>query len=382
MQSTRPLRLLLWHWGRRGGGPRYTMELARTLARRPGLDVHLSLSRQSELFQETDAVGLPSFHVDTYTDLVSFVLRTAALPAIRAKFLSYLRQQQIDVVYNTLDFLWGAAIAPSIRKTNARYLLAVHDAARHAGEDGPFRRWLLRRDIAAADGGVTMTDAVRTELVARHGFPADRTWTVPLGLFLDHPLGRGRSLPTDRPIRLLFFGRILPYKGLDMLIEAFAEIRKERPDVELEIWGSGDLNPYAAALAGCSGVRLEHRWLDEQEIGPVFERTDICVLPYREASQSAVIATALASGMPVVTTPIPGLVEQIAYGKAGRISPDLSPDGFAKTILDLIARPSDYMQLSRDAVAYCDSTLGWPAIGDRIEAAARQLTNLSRKSQP
>jgi glycosyltransferase involved in cell wall biosynthesis len=227
-----------------------------------------------------------------------------------------------------------------------------------------------------------MTEAVRTELVARHGFPGDRTWTAPLGLFLDRPLGRGRFLPTDRPIRLLFFGRILPYKGLDMLIEAFAETRKERPDVELEIWGSGDLSPYTAALAACSGIRLEHRWLDEQEIGPVFERTDICVLPYREASQSAVIATALASGMPVVTTPIPGLVEQIGYGKAGCISPDLSPSGFAKTILDLIASPSDYMRLSQDAVAYCNSTLGWPAIGGRIEAAARQLINLGRKSQP
>ena len=41
-----PLRLMLWHWGRRGGGPRYTMELARVLAGRPGLELHLSLSRQ------------------------------------------------------------------------------------------------------------------------------------------------------------------------------------------------------------------------------------------------------------------------------------------------------------------------------------------------
>src|SRR4051812_1621793 len=49
-----PLRLMLWHWGRRGGGPRYTMELARALAHRPGLELHLSLSRQSDLFTETN----------------------------------------------------------------------------------------------------------------------------------------------------------------------------------------------------------------------------------------------------------------------------------------------------------------------------------------
>ncbi len=75
-----PLRLMLWHWGRRGGGPRYTMELARALARRPGLELHLSLSRQSDLFAETDTLGLPSFHVDTYTGLPGFLARSRCCP--------------------------------------------------------------------------------------------------------------------------------------------------------------------------------------------------------------------------------------------------------------------------------------------------------------
>ena len=71
-----PLSVLLWHWGRRDGGPRYTLELARVLARRPDVEVHLSLSRQSDILAEFAALGLPSCNVDTYHDKLTALLAT------------------------------------------------------------------------------------------------------------------------------------------------------------------------------------------------------------------------------------------------------------------------------------------------------------------
>lgn len=374
-----PLRLMLWHWGRRGGGPRYTMELARVLKDRPGLQLYLSLSRQSELFEPTDQIGIPSCHVDTYRDLPSFLTRSMSLPFIRAHFLSYLKQHRIDVVYNTLDFLWGAAIAPAIRRTNALYLLAVHDAERHSGEDAPWRRWLLRRDIVAADGAITMTNAVREQLIALHGFPQDRTWTAPLGIHLSHLARTPRELPTHRPVRLLFYGRILPYKGLDILLKALPLIRLAHPSVELEIWGAGDVGPYQQWLRQTASVRLENRWLTEDEIPAIFERTDVCVLPYREASQSGVIASAMAAGMPVVTTPVAGIVEQIDYGNAGRISVDFSVEGFAQAATAMLSDANAYREMSKHAISLSNTTLSWASIGDRVEQAVRRLAELGAR---
>ena len=100
------------------------------------------------------------------------------------------------------------------------------------------------------------------------------------------------------------------------------------------------------------GVRLEHRWLEEADIPAIFARTDICVLPYREASQSAVTASALAVGMPVVTTPLPSLVEQIGGGRAGVAAADFSPAAFARAVLDLVADPAEYRRLSQEAIAF------------------------------
>lgn len=371
-----PLKLMLWHWGRRGGGPRYTMELARALAGRENVELHLSLSRQSELFAETDAVGVPSWHVSTYSSMPEFVVRSALLPMFRSQLIAYLRKHRIDVVYNTMDFLWGSVLAPAVAKSGSLYLLAVHDAERHPGDDGRIRDYLLRRDIEAADGAVTMTDAVREQLLAVHGFPAERAWTAPLGVFVDAPVSDPRTLPTDRPIRLLFFGRVLEYKGLDIGLAALPLIRKERPDIEFEIWASGDIAPYREALDATEGVRLKHGWIAEDDIPGIFERTDICVLPYREASQSAVVATALAAGMPVVTTPVPGPVEQIGNGEAGRVCDDISPESFARAVLDVVNDPGAYAGMSKRAIALSQGDLSWPSIAGRIEAAARELVAL------
>lgn len=375
-----PLRVLLWHWGRRGGGPRYTMELARALARRPGIDLHLSLSRQSELFTQTNAVGVPTWHVDTYQGAASFVVRSTLLPFFGTQLASYLKRHRIQVVYNTMDFLWGSVLAPAVSAGGSLYLLAVHDAERHPGENGAWRRWLLARDIRHADGAITMTEAVRERLIAVHNFPSERAWTAPLGVFVDTPSFAPRVLPQDRSIRLLFFGRILPYKGLDIMLQAMPIIRSVRPDVGLEIWTSGDLNPYRPALERTDGIKVHHGWIAEDQIPGVFARTDICVLPYREASQSAVVATAMAAGMPIVTTPIPGLVEQIAGGAAGRIADDLSPESFAHAVLGLVADRDGYAALSAKAVQLSSESLGWGSIAERIEGAARSLSRLGTKA--
>lgn len=379
--SEPPLSILLWHWGRRGGGPRYTLELARALAQRPGIELHLSLSRQSELFAETDALGLPSSHVDTYANLVQFALRSALLPRFGAQVRRYVREKRIDVVYNTMDFLWGSVLAPDVARAGALYLLAVHDAERHPGEDGLVRRWLLARDIAAADGAITMTDAVRERLIEAHRFQPERAWTAPLGVFVDTKATAPRSLPQDRPARLLFFGRILPYKGLDVALAALPMIRAAHTGVELEIWSSGDIAPYRRALERTEGVRLNHGWIAEDQVPSIFARTDICVLPYREASQSAVIASAMAAGMPVVTTPIAGPVEQIAGGEAGRIASGFDPQAFAEAVVGLLGDPQAYARASARAVDLSSGALAWSSIAGRIEDAARALAAIGPRAK-
>ena len=66
--------LLIWYWGRRGGGAHYCLEVARELSKREEFNVHLSVSRNCDLYAELKALNLPGLDIDTYCDVGSAVM--------------------------------------------------------------------------------------------------------------------------------------------------------------------------------------------------------------------------------------------------------------------------------------------------------------------
>lgn len=378
----RRLKVLIWHWGRRGGGPRYTLELARALATRANIDIFLSLSRQSEMYAAFEDIPVAGrFDIDTYETLPQFVLRSAQLPWLRCRFRDYLIKNDIDIVFCTMDHLWDVFIAGAIHDAGALYLLTVHDATRHPGEDQSWRRWLLNHDIAASDGALVLTQSVRSSLIANYHYPPERTFLSALGQFGYGERELPRELPSNRPVRLLFFGRILAYKGLDILLEAMPLLQAEFPKLELEIWGGGDLSPYTTLIQNIPSVRIENRWIEENEIAEIFENTDLAVLPYREASQSAVVATAFAVGMPCVATPIPGLCEQILDGKSGIIAASISAVDFANAVARVLRDHRLYSHLSAGCLRVSKADLSWDTIGASVTDAVCSVQQLGRRDQ-
>lgn len=368
---SKKLKVLILHWGRRGGGPRYTLELLRVLSKRDDMEIYLSLSRQSELYPEFSSIFTAGrFDIDTYETTIQFGLRSLKLPLLRRRFARYIQEQKIDIVFCTMDHLWNAFVIGAVRGSGAIYLLTVHDAIRHPGEDQNWRRWLLRRDIDCSDAALTLTRSVGVSLHANYGYPVDRIFFSTLG---HHSYSRSdvgiRNLPADRPPRLLFFGRILPYKGLDMVLEALSILREEFPKLGMEIWGFGDITPYQAALDAIGEVRVENRWIEENEISNILACTDIAVLPYREASQSGVVASAFAVGMPCVVTPIPGLCEQVVDGMTGIVSADNSPVEYAKAVARILRDPVFYAHLSQGCLHVASTTMSWESIGVSVTDA-------------
>jgi glycosyltransferase involved in cell wall biosynthesis len=341
------------------------------LAARDDLAVYMSLSRESEMYADFD--GLPvsgRFDVNTYESVIQFGLRSLKLPLLRRQFARYIQEQKIDVVFCTMDHLWNSFVMGCVRDSVAAYLLTVHDATRHPGEDQSWRRWLLRRDIHASDAVLVLSRSVGASLQANYGYPSDRIFLSTLGHFGDGRSDTGvRRLPAERPAHLLFFGRILHYKGLDLMLEALPILRKEFPKLRLEVWGTGDITPYQAALDAVGDVRVENRWVKEEEIPRIFAATDLAVLPYREASQSAVVATAFSLGMPCVATPIPGLCEQVADGVTGVIATGNSPAEYAEAVAKILRDPDFYERLSLGCLQAAATTLSWDNIGLSVAEA-------------
>lgn len=301
------------------------------------------------------------------------------LPSLRRRFARYLRDERIDVVYCTMTHHWNAAIAPVIRPAGARYLFTAHDATLHPGERIPGRQWLLSAEIRSADGIIALTDHVARAARRAHGGPVP-IWRIPLGPFdlsgarVQEPSPDARTRVLRRPARLLFFGRLLAYKGVDLLLEALQIVLERGIDVQLAIVGQGRVPPLPAGIAP-GRVRIDNRWIPDDEVSNVFEDADILVLPYREASQSGFAGTAQLLGLPIVVTPVGGLVEQVRHLETGVVAGAVSASAIAEALILLIGDTELYRRCSREAARSADPGRQWAEIGASVSGAIRQLAS-------
>jgi glycosyltransferase involved in cell wall biosynthesis len=302
--------VLVWQWGRRGAGPRFAACLAEALRDRPGIDVRLSLSNEAEILTGPGppACDLP---VTTYRGMLSFLVRFITAPLAVPFLLRRLRRIQPDLAICAMPGPLDLLMVAALRLVGARIVVLVHEAEAHTGDGFPLQMTLQRLLCRTADGLACLSRHVGTQLRGQRLIGARR----PLILFSHPPFGfdlpSPSALPAAGPRRLLFFGRLLPYKGLGLLAAAVARLPAEARIV-VRVVGHGPESPDLDALRACPRVTVENRWVPEAEIGALLGWAEALILPYREASQSGVAAAALAAGRPVIATRVGGLREQLA----------------------------------------------------------------------
>ena len=325
------MRLLVWQWGRRGAGPRYALELACALRQAPGVQVVLSLSRAAEIM----AGGLPEcdLPVETYRGLAGWARRLATIPLAAGPLARQLRGLELDGALCAMPAPLDLLMAAALRRAGVPYAVAVHDATLHPGDILPMQAVLQRRLLRRARALVALSGHVAGQLApVADGRPVLRSRLSPLayGPAQPPPMAHGGAL------RLLSFGRLLPYKGLDLLAAALGRIQSGRMTVR--VVGAGPESPVLDALRRLPGVAVENRWVPESEVGALLGWADALVLSHREASQSGVAAAALAAGRWVVATNVGGLAEQLAGAPGARLC-EASEAALAGAIEGLLADP-------------------------------------------
>lgn len=202
--------------------------------------------------------------------------------------------------------------------------------------DHAFNRYFLKRN----DGFVVMSDKVLADLL--HYQPEAKY------LRMDHPVYDqfGPRLAQQDALKslgieytpshkyLLFFGIIRKYKGLDLLIEAMSKLGE---DYQLIIAGEvyGAFDDYQAIIdqhALSQRVHLFNHYIPDDKVGLYFSASDVCVLPYRSATQSGIISISKHFEIPVIATDVGGLKESITHGETGLMVERPEPALIAESI--------------------------------------------------
>ena len=371
------MRLLVWQWGRFGAMPRFAMLLAEGLRALPGTEVALSLSSGAELLRSATPprCELP---VATYAGPLGFALRAAAAPFAVGRLAARVAALRPEIAIcahpGPLDLLMAAALD----RLHVPFVTLVHDADLHPGDGLPLQmllqRLLCRRSAAIGALSTYVGERLRAQALVATTTTTPTTGTTtgttagaagrPL-IRLRHPpvafrLPPGPPRGTGGP-RVLLFGRLLPYKGLDLLAEALARLGP-RPGLAVRVVGTGPDSAALRALRATPGVTVENRWVPEDEIGALLAWSDVLVLPYREASQSGVAAAALAAGRWVVATRVGGLPEQLA-GTARGILCEPDADSLAAALLPLLDAARNGLP---GAATPPDSATEWRTMADSL----------------
>jgi len=223
-----------------------------------------------------------------------------------------------------------------------------------------------QRIFSRMDAVITHSENGAARLRDQIGLDPARVRVIPHGAF-DY-LTR---LPEEKPLPaelegaegpvILFFGLLRPYKGLDLLLEAFAQVE----GAELWIVGNPrmDVAPLRAAAQAASGrVRFVTRFVEDAELPAIFRRADLVVLPYRDVEHSGVLYTGLAFGKPMVLSAVGGFPEVATTGAAHLVPPgdvtllaaamsELTGDSAARDRLAAAAHQAAAGPYSWDAVA-------------------------------
>jgi len=211
----------------------------------------------------------------------------------------------------------------------------VHNALPH--EPLPLQRPLTRWILSRCDGVVVHASTVADDLDDLLGTRVEAVITPHPPNIDVEPI----PLPevADNELRLLFFGFIRPYKGLDLALDALALLRQQgirhRLTVAGEAWDpTQDWDEEVRRRGLADQVDLLLGYVPDSEVCGLLAEHHAALLPYRSATQSGIAPIAFAAGRPVVATAVGGLTDVISDGENGT----LAAPGDARSLADAIQR--------------------------------------------
>jgi glycosyltransferase involved in cell wall biosynthesis len=286
------------------------------------------------------------------------------LASHRADMRRYRREAR-DIVH----FQWLTVPRSDLRRLPDRpVVLTIHDPLERSGLKPPLRPSAFGRVNAV----VVHSEYARERVLATHRLSPEKVHVIRHGATTPSvaPGALPPELPqTDLPV-VLCFGLIRPYKGLDLLLEAWEGV------TGAELWIVGrPMMPIDRAIASApAGVRFVPRFVTDAEEAAVYERADIAVLPYERGDRfgfSGVLATALGAGKAIVLSDVAGLSEVAELG-AARLVPAGQSAELRSALRELIAVPDDRAVLGAAARRAAAEVYSW-------EAAARATLELYEK---
>lgn len=310
-----------------------------------------------------------------------------------ASFLRKAARQRPDVIHVQWSRLpiFDYRLIKRLQKLGIPVVHTVHDVEPLYSRSGGASS--LEQVYHACDGLIVHTEANRNELLERYrSVAAERIHVIPHGPLQAElcPAGatqaQARSelgIPVDAPIAL-FFGTIKHYKGLDVLIDAFAKVHPSLPSAWLLVGGhpagSSDVPDFSPLAKAKAAWRADLGFIPNEQVWRYYLAADVVVLPYRNITQSGVLLAAMAYGKACIVTAVGGLPEVIDASGAGWVVPVEDSAKLAEVMHAALAQRAVTQQKGTLAKEFVERQFSWKTIARLTHQLYQQVIAQRSKS--
>lgn len=356
------MKISLVYIGTTGAGPVYSFEMARALANSQRCQLQVIVSENVEnlsVWRNEFEGSNVSFHiVKTYNrNKLSVFLNTFNIVR-KYRIYALIKAFNPDVLYSPFVLLWERFLFGMLHK-KTHNVTTIHDVKLHDSYHNIaelMTKVLNYGSMRFTDSIVILNNKDLPYVEQKYKLP---TIVIPHASFSYYV----KNENIDYHIRhsICFIGRIEPYKGIDLLVEAFEQVKTS--GLSLVIAGKGDIdNDLMKKIKENAQITLINKYLSDNEIAEIIQQSDAAILPYKRASQSGIIPLCFANGRMVIATNVGALEEQIPQGTGILVNP--SAGDIALAIDKMYSQPNIISEYGKNAYNYATTQLTWEKSAD------------------
>ena len=300
------------------------------------------------------------------------------LSALAVRFLLFppdvVHVQYLPMLQSRLPLdLWFVQFC---RKRGSKIVLTVHDLLPH--DTGEAHKQTFRDLYRMVDGIICHSGNISSRLQAEFSVPEEKITVIPHGpFFYDLPASNSEQTLQSfnlEPGKLLVLwqGIIFPYKGIDLLLNAWQQVEAGNDNVSLLIVGTGapefaeQIRDQISRL-GLKHAHLHLRFISTEELVALYRAADIVVYPYRAITTSGALATGLALGKTIVASNLPVFRDLLTDRENALLIDPTNSAELASALLELLNDPQLRSQLAANVLAMHFGDDSWLSIAGRTK---------------
>lgn len=261
------------------------------------------------------------------------------------RIIKWINSKKFDVIFFETLHVWNLPIMLFCHHKKVIYQM-IHDLIPHHGDKQEKSVRLMNKAVCRLADYIVLCNRKYVKKVTElYGVPQNRV------RFVDMWRRFPQYTEPTYSKRVLFFGRMNPYKGVDNLLE----IAEKCPEIQFDVVGRVDpqVQEQVDRLKKLPNITMNNGYVTDKEMKNAFVKADWIVLPYNSATQSGVVIDGYRYSRPCIAFNVGAISEQISEGVSGYLIPENDNAAFIKKLKEAVEmKPEQYKKMSLGAYEY------------------------------